>query len=530
VLLGAVGLVLLTGCANVTNLLLARATGRQREMAVRAALGAGRRAIVAQLMTESLLIALAGGGAGLLLAKACLTIVRTVNPGDIPRLDAITIDGTVLAFTLLLSVATGVVFGLAPAWRAGRVDLNASLKAGGRGTDDDAGLGPLRHRVRGALVAAEIAFAVVLLVGAGLLIRSFIRLQQVSPGFDPHGVISMRLGAVGREFATRQAAIDFYRPLGDAIRALPGVVNWGSVSSLPFTSSVGWGFIDVEGFTPPPGQELQVDQRAATADYFQTMRIPLRRGRYFSDVDATTNAQPVVIIDERFAQRFWPAGDAIGKHVWRDPKRPYTIVGVVGAVKEYGLGIEDRMVLYYPTLGLMEYQVARTSSDPMSVARAIVNVVHTADPTVPVYDMRTMDDRMRDSLARQRVSTAMLGVFAASALLLAIVGVYGVMSYVVTQSTHDIGVRMALGAQQTAIVSLVLRHGLLLTAAGVAAGLAGAIAVTRVLGSLLFGVSATDPATFAVVSVSLTAAAALACYVPARHATRVDPVVALRSE
>jgi predicted permease len=530
VLLGSVALVLLIACANVANLLLTRATARQKEVAIRTALGAGWQRLVRQLLTESVLLSLLGGAAGLLIAKASLIVVRTVNPGDIPRLETIGIDGVVLAFTFGISVLTGIVFGLVPATRAVRVDLNTTLKSGGRNTQGDGGFGASRRRLRSALVVSELAFSLVLLVGAGLLIRSFVRVQGVAPGFEPDHVISMRLGNTGRQFPNRDAAVEFFRGLGTHIAAVPGVKLRGAVTALPFTSSVGWGGISVEGFTPQPGQELQVDQRMASVDYFRTMGVPLVKGRFFSDFDTVTNAQRVVIVDEKFAQRFWPQGDSIGKKVWNDPKQPMTIVGVVGTVKQYGLDIDGRIVVYRPAAGLLPYQVARTSSEPTAAAAAIIRAIHEVDPTIPVYDVRTMSDRMRDSLARQRVSTIMLGAFATFALILAMVGVYGVMSYLVTQATHDIGVRMALGAQRSAIVRMVLQEGMTLAGAGIVLGLIGAVALTRVMASLLFGISTTDLVTFAAVPAILAVVAFAASYVPALRATRVDPVVALRNE
>jgi predicted permease len=530
VLLGSVALVLLIACANVANLLLTRATSRQKEVAIRTALGARWQRLMRQLLMESVLLSVIGGAVGLLIAEASLLVVRTVNPGNVPRLDVIAIDGAVLGFTFGVSVLTGIVFGLAPAVRAARADLNAGLKAGGRNTKGEGGLGSSRYRLRSLLVVSEVAFSLMLLIAAGLLVRSFVRLQNVSPGFNAENVISMRLGASGRQFPNREAAVELYRQFGARIASVPGVISRGGVSALPFTSSVGWGSIQVEGFTPQPGQELQVDQRAATADYFKTMQIPLVKGRYFAELDTLPTAQPVVIVDEKFAQRFWPDTDPIGKQVWNDPKRPQTIVGVVGTVKQYGLDIDGRIVVYRPSAGQVSYQVARTSSDPAAVAAAIVREIHAVDPTIPVYDVRTMTDRMRDSMARQRFSTIMLGAFAAFAMILAAVGVYGVMSYLVTQGTHDIGVRMALGAQRSSILRLVMRQGLELTGAGIVVGAIGAAALTRVMASLLFGVSATDFATFSAVPVILTGVALLATYVPAWRATRVDPVVALREE
>jgi predicted permease len=340
----------------------------------------------------------------------------------------------------------------------------------------------------------------------------------------------MRVGSSARQFANRDAAAEFYRAAGDALAAVPGVTVRGAVSALPFTSSVGWGSINIEGWTPLPGQELQVDQRAATSDYFKTMRVPLVKGRVFTDADWQPNAQPVAIVDEKFAQRFWPAGDAIGKHVWNDPKRQLTIVGVVGTVKQYGLDVDGRLVVYRPT-PWAGYQVARTSSpDPASVARDMIRKIREIDPTITVFDVQTMAARMSDSMARQRFSTLMLGSFAVFALILAIVGVYGVMSHLVAQGSHDIGVRMALGAERSRILRMVLRQGLELTVAGSVIGLLGAAVLTRVMASLLFGVSTTDLATFALVPLVLILTAMIASYIPALRATRVDPVVALRDE
>jgi predicted permease len=529
VVLGSVTLVLLIACANVANLLLTRATGRQKEMAVRTALGASWRRLAGQLLTESLLLGLLGGIAGLIIARVALQVVRSVNPGNIPRLDAITLDGTVLAFTFAVSVLTGLLFGLAPALRAARVDLNTSLKAGGRNAQGEGGFGSSRRRLRSLLVVAEVAISLVLLVGAGLLVRSFVRLQAVSPGFEPGGVISMRVGPSARQFANRDAAIAGYRPMSDALDAMPGVVSRGAVSSLPFTSSVGWGSISVEGWTPQPGQELQVDQRAATTNYFRTMKIPLVQGRFFTDSDMPMNAEPVIIIDEKFAQRFWPAGDAVGKHLWNDPARKQRIVGVVGTVKQYGLDVDGRVVVYRPG-PWASYHVARTSGEPAAVAGDLVRKIREIDPTITVFDVQTMSSRMSASMARQRFSTIMLGAFAAFALILAIVGVYGVMSHLVAQGAHDIGVRMALGAERRSILLMVLRQGMELTVAGSILGVLGAMALTRVMASLLFGVSATDLPTFTAVPLILVGTALIASYIPALRATRVDPVVALRDE
>ena len=530
VMLGSVALVLLIACANVANLLLTRASGRQKEVAIRTALGASWRRMATQLLTESALLGLLGGAAGLLIARGSLTVVRTLNPGNIPRLDSIAIDPTVLAFTFVVSIATGLIFGLAPVVRAVRVDVNTALKAGGRNAQGDGGLGTARLRLRSLLVVAELALSVMLLIGAGLLIRSFARLQAVPPGFNPEHVITMRIGGNTRQFPDPNAAAEYFRRFGDTIAAVPGVTMRGAVSSLPFTASVGWGSINVEGFIPQPGQELQVDLRGASADYFRTMEIPLIRGRYFTMFDTIPKAEQVAIIDDKFAKRFWPSEDPIGKHVWFDPKQQITIVGVVGTVKQYGLDVDGRIVVYRPSPGMASYQVARTSGDPAATALSIARAIQSVDPTLPVYDIRTMNDRMSDSLARQRFSMLMLGGFAAFALLLAAIGVYGVLSYLVTQSRQEIGVRMALGAQRSWIVGMVMRQGMELTLAGTVLGLLGAAALSRVMSALLFNVSAMDVATFALVPLVLVAVAMLACFVPAHRATKVDPQVALRVE
>ena len=532
VLLGSVTLVLLIACANVANLLLTRAAGREKEVAIRTALGAGWQRIARQLLTESILLALLGGVAGLLVARASLYVVRTMNPGNIPRLEDITISGSVLFFTFGVSLATGILFGLAPVWRAIKVDLNTSLKAGGRSGQSDGGLGLKRHRLRGLLVVSELTLSLMLLIGAGLLVRSFVRLQNVPPGFNTEGVLTMQLVASDPKYKDEKALANFHREIEKRVANLPGVKAEGVISVLPLTGSVGWGGISVEGYAPPPGQELQVDLRIASADYFRTMQIPLIRGRFFTERDNPDMPQ-AAIIDEKFAQRFWPNDDPIGKHLWFNPKKPFTIVGVVGVVKQYGLEIDGKIVTYFPQQqhpsdGM--FLVARTTSDAAPLSSAIIQEIHAVDPTVVVYGVRTMQERLYDSLARQRFSSTMLGAFAAFALLLAAVGLYGVMSYLVTQSTRDIGVRVALGARPGDIIGMVVRQGMELLAIGILAGLAGAAALTRVMSSLLFGVSTTDVVTFAAVPALLAAVAFAAMVIPALRATRVDPIVALREE
>ncbi|HLK67502.1 MAG TPA: ABC transporter permease [Bryobacteraceae bacterium] len=532
VLLGSVALVLLIACANVANLLLTRATGREKEVAIRTALGAGWVRLVRQLLTESLLLSMLGGALGLAIARWSLIIVRTMNPGNIPRLDDIAISGSVLAFTFGISCVTGILFGLAPAWRAIRVDLNTSLKSGGRSGQSDTGLRLTKRPLRGLLVVSELALSLMLLIGAGLLIRSFDRLQRVPPGFATDHIISMQIAATGPKYRDNKVTARFFQDVEGRIAHLPGVNAEGVVSTLPLTGSVGWGGISVEGYQPPPGQELQVDIRIASSDYFRTMEIPLIKGRYFTEHD-TADTPTMVIIDERFAQRFWPHDNPVGKHLWFDPKKPFTIAGVVGVVKQYGLDSDEKIATYFPQNQLTSngmFLVARTSSDPAALSGAITREVHAVDPSVVVYSIRTMQERLYDSLARQRFASTMLGAFAAFAMLLAAVGVYGVMSYLVTQSTHDIGVRVALGANRGNIVGLVVKQGMELAAIGIVVGLALALALTRVMSSLLFGVGATDPVTFGVVGALLAAVAFAATVIPARRATRVDPMIALRDE
>jgi len=535
VLLGSVGLVLLIACANVANLLLTRAAGREKELAVRTALGADWRQLARQLLTESVLLGLLGGGVGLLVAQLSIYIVRAMNPGNIPRLEDIAVNGAVLMFTLGVSLTTGIVFGVAPLWRALKVDVNSSLKAGGRSGQGEGGLHLRRHSLRGLLVVSELTLSLMLLIGAGLLIRSFVRLQSVPPGFNTHHVVTMEVAAAGREYQNdknHKPIINFYKEVETRVSHLPGVVAEGVVSALPLTGEVGWGGIDVEGYAPPPGQELQADIRVAGTGYFRTMEIPLRKGRFFNE-DDTADKPQVVIIDEKFAQRFWPNGDPIGKHLWFDPKKPITIVGVVGVVKQYGLETEGKIATYFPHQqmpGQRMFLAVRTSSEAAALASAVVSEIHALDPDVVVYGIRTMQERMHDSLARQRFSSTMLGAFAVFALLLAAVGLYGVMSHLVTQSTRDIGLMVTLGAQPGNIISLVVRQGMQLVGIGIVVGLVGAALLTRVMSSLLFGVSATDAFTFAAVPALLAAVAFAATVIPAWRATRVDPMVALREE
>ncbi len=533
ILLGAVALVLLIACTNVANLLLARATGRQKEIAMRTALGAGRARLVMQLLTESILLSLLGGVAGLAVSAVGLYVVEKIHPGNIPRLDELGMDYGVLLFTFGISILTGVLFGLAPALRASRVDLNTALKAGGR-SSTSGGLRVRRDKLRGALVIAELAISLTLLAGAGLLIRSFVRLVNVPPGFNPDKVISMQVAATGPKYKDHMRRVQFYNELENRVRTLPGVAGFGAVSVLPLTPSVGWGGMQVEGYVPPKdAPELQVDKRSATPDYFRTMEIPLITGRFFTSAD-TDKSQSVVLIDQKMADRFWPKGDAVGKRIRQGDKEPWlTIVGVVGVVKQYGLDIDTKMVTYFPYATWMNgemFVTARTTGDPAALANSIIAEVHTLDSDIPVFDTATMQERVHDSVARQRFAMAMLGAFAGFAVILAAIGIYGVMSFLVTQGTSDIAIRMALGAQRGRILSLVMQQGMGLALIGIAAGVVGALSLTHLMSGLLFNVSATDPVTFVGMAILLTMVALAACYFPARRAMRVDPMVVLRYE
>jgi predicted permease len=533
VLLGAVALVLLIACTNVANLLLSRAVVRQREIAIRAALGAGRARVMRQLLTESIGLSLMGGLAGVAISALSILIARRMHPGNIPRLEELGTDFRVLVFTFAISIFTGVIFGLAPALRASRVDLTTSLKAGGKGLAS--GGFSIRHdKLRGALVIAELAISLPLLVAAGLLVRSFIRLASVPPGFNPQHVVSMNVAAYGQEFKDPATRVQFYQQLTERIGHLPGVTATGAVSALPLTSAIGWGGMHIEGYVPPPNEpELQVDQRSATPPYFNAMEIPLIRGRTFAETD-TDKMPPVAIIDQKMADRFWPHGNAIGKRIRRSDDSPWiTIVGVVGVVKEYGLDTETRMVVYYPHAqspsGTM-YVVARSTTDPTATINAITRQVNALNPNVPVYDIATMDQRVQDSMARQRFAMTMLGGFAGFAMILAAIGIYGVMSFLVTQGTADIAIRMALGARRASILSLVFQQGMGLALLGIIAGLIGAFGLTRLMSSMLFGVRPTDPITFFSVLALLLIVALSACLLPAGRAIRINPMVALRTE
>ena len=534
VLLGAVAFVLVIACVNVANLLLARASARQKEFAIRTALGAGRLRLVRQLLTEGVLLSLAGGALGLLLAVWSLDALRGLNLSSVPRLREVSVDTRVLLFTFAVALLVGLVFGLVPALKASRTGLNDVMKEGGR----SGAAGPRRNRVRSLLIASEIALSLMLLIGAGLLIRSFVKLQSVDPGFRADNVLSLRLSLVGQKYANVDARAEFYRRLWERLNTTPGIEAAGGVSVLPLSPGVAWGGIWVEGYAAPADETtLLSDLRIASPDYFKAMGIELRQGRFF-DASDTREGQKVAVIDERFAEQFFPGADPLGKRLKRGDLgsgNPWiTVVGVVRTVNQYALDAEPpRAAFYTPHAqepGSTMYVVARTTGDPAQLTGAVTREVKSLDADLPVYGVSPMEQRLSGSLAERRFSLLLLGAFAALALLLAAVGIYGVMNYSVAQRTQEIGIRMALGAQVKDVYRLVIGHGLRLTLGGVAAGIAGALLLTRFMSGLLYGVSATDWVTFTAVSVFLAAVALAASYVPARRATRVDPMVALRYE
>jgi predicted permease len=531
VLLGAVGFVLLIACANVANLMLTRAAVREKEIAIRLALGAGPARLLRQLLTESVVLSLLGGGAGLLIAFLGIDLLRWLNPGNIPRIGEIHMDEQVLIFTFVVSILTGMLFGLAPALRNSRMNLNETLKEGGRSGSSG------RHRLRNLLVISEIALSLVLLTGAGLLIRSFAHVWRVNPGFDAQNLITLRLSVVGTAYVEEPKREIFCQQLWNRIRQMPGVEAAGSTAILPFTNGASWGNIAIEGHNPAPGEEsIMADQRVASTQYFEAMKIPLIRGRYFADQD-TKGAMRVAVIDENMARRFWPDEDPVGKRIKRgrvDSENPWmTIVGVVGSVKQYALDTDSRIALYTPysqDLYSTMYIVARTTGDPMALAAAITKEARSMDANTPIYDIKRMDERLNESMARRRFAMLSLGLFATVAILLAGVGIYGVISYSVTQRTREIGIRIALGARAQDVLRMVVRQGMLMAAGGVITGLVAALALTRLMTSLLFGVGATDPLTLAGVSTLVVFIALLACWIPARRATKVDPMIALRCD
>jgi len=530
VLLGAVGFVLLIACANVANLLLARSTTRQKEIAIRTALGASRWRIVRQLLTESVLLSVVGGGFGLLLARWGVKLIIAISPNSIPRSREINLDGRVVAFTIGVAMLTGIIFGLVPALHSSKPDLNETLKDASRGSTGG------RHLFRSGLVVAEVALTLVLLIAAGLMIRSFYRLQQVDPGFGHERLLTFNVALPQKKYPDPQQKINFFEQLAEKIRSLPGVETVGLSSGLPLGNN-GWqtSFSVVGQPDPEPGQTPLTEAAVASPEYFQAMGITILSGRNFTDQDREGTPK-VTLIDEEFARRHWPGDEATGKQIRTGgPKgAPVTVVGVLRRVKMDGLNEDsNRVQSYYPFRqlpGAGMTVVVKTAVDPMTVVSGAREQVLALDQDQPIDNVITMEQIRADSIAPDRLNLMLLACFAAVALILAAVGIYGVMAYSVTQRTHEIGIRMALGARQTDVLGMVIKQGMKLAVIGLAIGLAGAWVATRAMTSLLFGVSATDPLTFAVISVVLAGVALGACFVPARRATKVDPMIALRYE
>ena len=537
VLVGAVAFVLLIACANVANLQLARSLARQKELAVRAALGAGRARLAAHVAAEGALVALGGGVLGVAFARGGLAFIRALGAASVPRLAEIAINGEVLAFTLIASIVSGLLFGIVPALRAGRVDVNDGLRDAGRGSSGTSAVWARGNGTRRVLVAAELALAVVLLAGAGLLVRSFAQLQRVWPGFSAGPVLTFELTMTGRRYNEATTVIDTYRQLSERIARLPGVRAAGAVSALPLSQMFAWGPIIVEGRVPAPGEAfINADMRMVAGGYFEALQIPLRAGRLFDDHDVRSG-QRVIIVDEFMAAQLWPNESALGKRVRTGASAgssPWlTVVGVVGRVKQYSLDADSRIAMYFPqaqsAVRAMNV-VVRTTGDPAALAAAVRKTLREVDPDLPMFRLRTMEERVGESLARRRFAMLLLTLFAALALGLAIVGVYGVMAYLVSQGTRELGIRLALGASPRAILWLIVARGMTVAAAGMAVGLAAAVVLTRSMRSLLFEVEPHDPATFGAILALLGLAALTASYAPARRAARIDPMISLRSE
>lgn len=536
VLLGAVGFILLIACTNVTNLLLVRASAREKELALRAALGAGTWRIARHLLIESLLLSLLSGGVGLLIAMWGFSAIRYYGAGELPRLEEGQINGRVLVFNLAVSVLTALLFSLVPVFKASRPDVNEVLKAGAKNATSRGSL----RLWRDALVVTEVALGLVLLIGAGLMIRSFAMLANVNPGFDPENILTGRISLTRAAYNKSEERIRYVNQTLERLKALPGVESAAFVAPMPFSGGNVGGDFRIEGHPrPEPGEEPSASVRSVTAQYFQAMRIPLRKGRYFTDQDQGGGVG-AAIINEALAARYFPGEDPLGKRISNiganqnegDPDK-WEIVGVIGDVHHSSLTKAATPELYLP------YQqnswswgnfFARTTNDPTPLTRSFTDEIRAGDKTVPVTNVQPLTQAISNTVAQARFYTLCFALFGATGLILTLTGIYGVISYTVSQRTQEIGIRMALGAQARDVLRLVIGQGLVLTLIGIGLGLIGALGVTRLLQTLLFNVSATDPLTFGVVAVLLTVVALAACFVPARRAARVDPLVALRYE
>jgi putative ABC transport system permease protein len=531
ILLGAVGFVLLIACANVANLFLSRASSRRKEIALRAGLGASRWRIARQLLTESVLLSAIGGACGLLLAWWGTRALVALSPPALMDLRNASISLPVLGFTFALTLVTGIVFGLVPAIEATRFDLNEALKDG-----KNLGGGARGNRLRNTFVVAQVALALVLLVGAGLFLKSLNRLQSVDPGFNASNLLTLKVSLPGRKYDTDQKVLDFFNRATEQIRAIPGVESIGAINTLPFNGPHSGTGVHIEGRPELPSSQGPSTGICVTdLNYFQTMQIPLIKGRLFT-ADEATQMRHVVVVNEEFVRQNFPGEEPLGKRVtinMKDDNVPTQIIGVVGNTKHLGLDLENEELAYWPQPELVYNSmtlVIRTKSDPTSIIAGARNVIRNIDPEQPLGEISTMEGLLEKSVARSRFSAVLLGVFSLVALLMAAVGIYGVMSYSVQQRTHEIGLRMALGAQRGDVLRLVARQGIVVGAIGVAFGLAASFGLTRMIVSLLFEVQATDPKTFITVAAGLFLITLIACLVPARRATKVDPLVALRYE
>ncbi|HYW31072.1 MAG TPA: ABC transporter permease [Gemmatimonas sp.] len=537
VLLGAVGFVLLIACANVANLFLVRASGRQKEITLRTALGAQRWPLIRQLLVESMTLSILGGALGLALAWGSIRLLVASNPANIPRLQELHIDARVVAFTALVAIVTGVLFGVFPALRTTRTNLHEGLKDGGRaGSGDRVGAW-----VRRTLVVAEVALALTLLVGGGLMLRSFARLSDVNPGFNAGNLLTFNVSLPVSKYESDTARRAFFAEAVAKLSAVPGVQGAAVATVLPFSGGWATGSFNVEGFEVPPDTPSPWgDQRTVSAGYFETMGAPLIAGRFIDETDRLGGVR-VAVVDDEFVKRFYKPGEsAIGKRFWFGDEVPTdstiytTIVGVVGHARHEGLDAEARVQIYRPYAqvggGGGAAIVLRTTGDPLAMVPTLRTAIHGIDRDLPLANIRTMEKMIDDSMGRRRLSTTLLGTFSAIALLLATIGIYGVMAYSVSQRQRELGIRMALGSTRDRVLRLVLRQGMQLALAGVAIGLFGAFALTRLVESQLYGVEATDPTTFVAVTALLTSVALAASLVPAMRATRVDPAIALRDE
>ena len=527
ILLAAVGVVVLIACANVANLLLVRGFVRAREIAIRTALGAARRRLISQMLVESLMVSLIGGAVGLLLAYLAIGPVQTLSAGSIPRVDDVSIDGRVLAFSLLLSVLTGVLFGLAPAAYAGRVAILEVLKEGGRSSTGTGG-----RWTRSVLLVTEVALSIVLLVGATLLLRSFSRLTDVDPGFQPERALAFRVALPNAIYREEHQRVAFYERLLDQLEALPQVTAAGLVQALPMRGDYTLSFTVRGRPDPKPGDETSANHRSISPDYFKALGVPLLGGRAFTARDAE-KAPMVAIVDQSFVDRYFPGEDPLGQgiDIGNGTDGFYEIVGVVGNVHHAGLARDPSPTMYVPfkqDVFSSVWILARTDGDPAQLTPLARQVVKSVDPGLPVFGLTPLATVVSDSLADRRFSLLLLAVFAALAVFLAAVGLYGVVAYSVSQRTQEIGVRMAIGARRGHVLSMVLTEGMKLALIGVAIGLIGALALSGLMSKMLFQVTPGDPVSYVVTAAVLVAIAALACYIPARRATRVDPIVALR--